>query len=100
MDAGATGPHVMGAFQSVEETMNERIDEREPEARDYAARAYYYRRPLSPRASLPAIAAGVGVGLAAFYVVRLLLQRTPLERPRGVPVLGPRGSLVRRRSRG
>lgn len=80
--------------------MSERIDEQEPEAQDYAARAYYYRRPLTARGSLPAIAAGLGVGLAAFYVVRLLLQRTPLERPRGVPVVGPRGSLVRRPPRG
>lgn len=76
--------------------MSERIDEQEPEAHGYAERAYYYRRPLAARETLPAIAAGLGLGLAAFYVVRLLLQRTPLERPRGVPVVGPRGSLVRR----
>jgi len=34
----------------------------------------------------PAIGAGIGAGLIAFYITRLMLQRTPLEidrRPRG-----------------
>jgi hypothetical protein len=41
-------------------------------------RHYYYRRRLEVRELLPAIAVGVGAGLAAFYVARLLAQRTPL----------------------
>lgn len=40
---------------------------------------YYYRRKLTFREQLPALAAGVVAGLATFYVVRLLLQRTPLD---------------------
>jgi hypothetical protein len=40
--------------------------------------SYYYRRRLSGRDLLPAVAIGVGVGFAAFYIARLLAQRTPL----------------------
>lgn len=40
---------------------------------------YVYRRSLAARELLPAIGVGVGVGLAAFYVARVLLQRTPLD---------------------
>lgn len=39
---------------------------------------YFYRRPLHANEVIPAIGVGIGVGLAAFYVARLLLQRTPL----------------------
>jgi hypothetical protein len=41
-------------------------------------RHYYYRRRLGVRELLPAIAVGVGAGLAAFYLARLFAQRTPL----------------------
>lgn len=48
-----------------------------------AGSEYSYRRDLSLRELLPAVGVGVGVGLgaglAAFYVARLLLQRTPLR---------------------
>ena len=46
---------------------------------------YYYRRPLAFREILPALGIGVAVGMFAFYVTRVLLQRTPLDverRPR------------------
>ena len=39
---------------------------------------YVYRRPLEARELIPAIGAGIVTGLAAFYVARLLLERTPL----------------------
>ena len=39
---------------------------------------YVYRRPLSGSELLPAIGVGVAAGVAAFYVARLFLQRTPL----------------------
>jgi hypothetical protein len=39
---------------------------------------YVYRRPLSGGELLPAIGVGVVAGVAAFYVARLFLQRTPL----------------------
>ena len=39
---------------------------------------YVYRRSLDARELIPAIGAGIVTGLAAFYVVRLILQRTPL----------------------
>jgi len=45
---------------------------------DRGADDYYYRRRLAGRDLLPAIGAAVGAGLAAFYVVRVLTQRTPL----------------------
>jgi len=40
---------------------------------------YVYRRRLAPRELLPAVGVAVGAGLAAFYVARLFLQRTPLD---------------------
>ncbi|CAN5377019.1 hypothetical protein BH23GEM2_BH23GEM2_17260 [soil metagenome] len=39
---------------------------------------YTYRRKLRATELMPAIAAGVGVGFAGFYLARLLLQKTPL----------------------
>ncbi|MEO6878019.1 MAG: hypothetical protein ABI205_06020, partial [Gemmatimonadaceae bacterium] len=39
---------------------------------------YFYRRSLSPGALLPAVGVGVLTGIAAFYVARLYLERTPL----------------------
>jgi len=39
---------------------------------------YVYRRPLEVRDLIPAIGAGIVTGLAAFYVARLFLERTPL----------------------
>ena len=49
-----------------------------PEPRREARESYYYRRTLSGPELLPVLAIGVGVGLAAFYVARLLVQRTRL----------------------
>ena len=46
---------------------------------------YSYRRPVGLRELLPALGVGIAVGMFAFYVTRVLLQRTPLEverRPR------------------
>lgn len=46
---------------------------------------YVYRRRLAGPELLPAVGIGVVAGLAAFYVARLMLQRTPLRperRPR------------------
>ena len=40
---------------------------------------YSYRRALGVREMLPAIGIGVAVGVFAFYVTRVLLQRTPIE---------------------
>ena len=51
---------------------------RRPRLRDAEAE-YSYRRPLRLREVLPAIGIGIGAGLFAFYVTRLLLQRTPLR---------------------
>jgi len=47
---------------------------------------YVYRRELSGREVIPAIGVGIVAGLAAFYVARLFLERTPLlpeDRRRG-----------------
>jgi hypothetical protein len=54
-----------------------------PTRRQGADVEYYYRRPLRLRELLPAIGLGIGAGLFAFYVTRLLLQRTPLRVERG-----------------
>jgi hypothetical protein len=53
-----------------------------------AAPEFYYRRHLSARELLPAIGVGVSAGLAAFYIARLFLQRTPLAP--ALPVHSPR----------
>ena len=47
---------------------------------------YYYRRQPGAKDLLPAVGVGVAVGLAAFYIVQLLIQRTPLV---------PQGELAR-----
>ena len=47
---------------------------------------YYYRRRLGAKDLLPAIGVGVATGLAGFYIVQLLIQRTPLV---------PQGELLR-----
>jgi hypothetical protein len=47
--------------------------------RDESIVRYDDRRPVRGRALLPAIAAGVGAGLAVFYIARLLAERAPLE---------------------
>jgi hypothetical protein len=48
-----------------------------------SAEDYYYRRSLGARDLIPAAVIGVGVGLFAFYVARLLAERTPLVVDRG-----------------
>lgn len=48
---------------------------------------YSYRRPLRLREMLPAIGIGIGAGVFAYYVTRLLLQRTPLRRPTPVDLV-------------
>ena len=54
-----------------------------PRRRD-AEGEYYYRRKLGLRELLPAIGIAVGAGFFAYYVTRLLLQRTPLKVDRPV----------------
>ena len=39
---------------------------------------YFYRRSLSARELLPAIGVGVAAAVFAFYVARIVIQRTPL----------------------
>lgn len=54
---------------------------------------YVYRRRLDMRELVPAIGAGIVTGLAAFYVTRLFLERTPLlpeERRQGQHHAGER----------
>ncbi len=39
---------------------------------------YYYRRKLVAKDYVPAAGVAAAAGLAAFYIVQLLIQRTPL----------------------
>ena len=55
---------------------------RRPHRRDADAE-YSYRRPLRLRELLPAIGIGIGAGLFAFYITRLMTQRTPMRIVRG-----------------
>ena len=59
---------------------------------------YYFRRRLTLRELLPAIGIGIGAGLAAFYVARVLAQRTPLRPERRPKSVRPKG--VGSRARG
>jgi hypothetical protein len=67
---------------------------------------YYYRRHLSAADLMPAIGVGIAAGLAGFYLVQLLIQRTPLVPPkvpahepeRPEPRSGPAGPWDRRPS--
>jgi hypothetical protein len=43
-------------------------------------RKYYYRRSLTMRELLPALGAAAGAAAVSFYLVKLFLERTPLER--------------------
>jgi hypothetical protein len=60
---------------------------------------YYYRRHLNAADLAPAIGVGIAVGLAGFYLVQLLIQRTPLVPPEALahepeppePKSGPAG---------
>jgi hypothetical protein len=60
---------------------------------------YSYRRPLGLRELLPAIGVAVGAGLFAFYITRLLLQRTPLRIERGADRSRPKTRNLERSAR-
>ena len=40
---------------------------------------YTYRRPLRGGELLPAVGIAMGVGALAFYIARVLLERTPMS---------------------
>ena len=67
--------------------------------RQDARAGYYYRRKLGLRELLPAFGVAVAAGMLAFYVTRLMLQRTPLSVERGGR-LPPAREVVTRASRG
>ena len=60
---------------------------------------YNYRRSLTPRELVPALGVGVGVGLVAFYIARVLLERTPL-RPERRPSTQRLSPIIRRSAGG
>ena len=60
---------------------------------------YYFRRELDQRETLTAAGIAVGAGLAAFYLARIMLQRTPIAREEGIPQIDERGVIVRRARR-
>ena len=60
---------------------------------------YYIRRELDPRETLTAAGVAVGAGIAAFYLARMMLQRTPIAREKGIPEIDERGMIVRRTPR-
>ena len=57
---------------------------------------YYFRRELQARETLTAAGVAVGAGLAAFYLARMMLQRTPIAREQAIPQIDERGVIVRR----
>ena len=61
---------------------------------------YYYRRNLTGSDLLPAIGIGIGVGIAGFYIARLLFQRTSLGPPSRPTAALPAAPAVIYRRRG
>ena len=57
---------------------------------------YYFRRELEARETLTAAGLALGAGLAAFYLARMMLQRTPIAREQSIPQIDERGAIVRR----
>lgn len=57
---------------------------------------YYFRRELDARETLTAAGVALGAGLAAFYLARMMLQRTPIAREQAIPQIDERGVIVRR----
>jgi hypothetical protein len=57
---------------------------------------YYFRRRLTIAEQLPAVGAALLAGAAAFYVARLLLQRTPLEPDDRIAQVGRGGKVYHR----
>ena len=54
---------------------------------------YVYRRRLAARETLPAVGVGIAVGMVAFYIARIVMQRTSLRpemRPRSARLPEPR----------
>ena len=51
---------------------------REPLQEASGRENYYYRRSLTGRDYLPALAIGIGAGIVAFYLFARFAQRTPL----------------------
>ena len=49
-----------------------------PSAQTARLERYVYRRRLDARELIPALGAGILTGIAAFYVAKLFLERTPL----------------------
>ncbi len=45
---------------------------------EFGGSKYFYRRSLSGRDLLPVMGVAVAAGLLAFYVARIMQQRTPL----------------------
>ena len=63
---------------------------------DPFAERYVYRRQLSGAELLPAVGVAIGVGALAFYLARIVLQRTPM-RPDRAPALGEPAHFVQPR---
>lgn len=58
--------------------MSAQTDPRRAAAVDVVPK-YYYRRSLTVRELMPAVAAAAVAGMATFYVVKLFFERTPLR---------------------
>ena len=56
---------------------------------------YYYRRSLTVRELVPALGAAAAAAAATFYVVKLLLERTPLRAGSAALARSPRRSRLR-----
>lgn len=77
-------------------TVKSMWEREENEDQELRGAQFHFRRELEFGDMLPALGAGLALGLAGMYVVRLLLQRTPLSPDPDVLMVGERGTIVRR----
>jgi hypothetical protein len=83
-------------YPSPPSSVNHNMSAKSDPHAESAVTKYYYRRALSWREMLPAIAAGIAVGAVAWYAATVKKQRTPLVPDAG---LRPTGKQLRRRVR-
>ncbi len=75
------------------------MDETPARRGPYVADRYYARRSLTSRDLLPAVGAAVGVGLTAFYLAKIWMERVILDEFRPPAAVRPPAEKEAKRAR-